>query len=133
MKATLKIELVGDDVVQRARFSEKRVNEALPGLGTGVFGGWPPSGWVAELIGLDHRYGYKRRFLRPRKDYAKSNSTGSRGVYAWFVIESGKCYEVCEKLSWRHSNRYFCQVTDQGNIVEMDKNEVDEWVKNILV
>ena len=81
--------------------------------------------WVAEISGFDNRFGYKRKFLRPKHDYSKSNSRGSRGVYANYFPEHHKIYEVSAPKSWKSIDRYFC-VFDNGGEHRLTEEEVRE-------
>lgn len=126
MKAFLKIELVGDDTVQMFKMFRGQLNDVMPGMGNAALGSWPASGWVSEITGTDPKFKYQRQFLRYNKDYSKANSKGSRGVYAHFILESGRIYEVKE-----YKRRYFCKVSDDGDIIQIDEEEVRQWLKNI--
>lgn len=132
MKAAIKIELIGDGDNQRHRFYSNMVDDVIgiKGLGAGIFGRAPSEGWVAEILGKHKSYKYSRRFLRKKKDYAKSNSNGSRGVHAWYLLESERYYEVYERVSWRKFDRYFVKVNDSGDIQRIGEEDVQEWVKN---
>ena len=125
MIAYLEIELIGDNIVQTCKFFKNLTNHLVPGLGTVTFGGEGPSGWVAEITGSDPKYKYVRKFLRYKKDYSRSNSKGSRGVYAEYILETGKIYDVKN-----NKRRYFCKVDDDGDIIQIDESEVKEWIKN---
>lgn len=133
MKATLKLEVIGDNTHQHLKLWTSVINEALPGVGSALLGNCPPSCWVAEITGTDHKYGFDREFLRGRKDYSKANSIGSRGVYLWYILESGRYYEVKERTSWSGSDRYFVKVTMGGDIERVSKSEVEHWLKGRLV
>jgi hypothetical protein len=126
MKACLEIELIGDNMVQTFRMWTKVLNDGFPGLGDYTLGSLPPSGWVAEVTGIDPKYKYKRDFLRYRKDYSRSNSKGSRGVFAEYILESEKIYDVRD-----NKRRFFCKVTDEGDIVHIDESEVRELLKTV--
>lgn len=109
-------------------------NAAYRGAGRNVVGHVPPPCYVAEVVGFDRRYGYARRFVKGFTDYSKANSKGSRGVYKTFLIDSGKVYEVKEKNSWSSSRIYYCYVEPKiGNIVEIRKHEVDNYLKSIII
>jgi hypothetical protein len=127
MKAFLEIELIGDNIVQEFKFYRNLTDDLLPGLGALTFGSYPPSGWVAEITGFDKKYKYNRQFLRFKKDYSRSNSKGSRGVYAEYILESGKIYDVKSRKS-----RYFCTVNDNGDIIKLSESEVIECLKDRL-
>lgn len=113
MKIILELELRGDDVRELAKMGRYIGNEVAPGLGTALFK-IPPSAWVAEITGLDPKYKYKRNFLPYKKDYSRSNSVGSRGVYAVYILETGKIYEVKD-----HKDRYFCIITGDGKVARV--------------
>mgnify|MGYP001482488234 FL=1 len=123
MKAYLEIELFGEDARQMMRLWEAIGNMASPGLGTATFGGMPPSGWVAEITGFDQKYKYARKFLKRKLDYSRANSKGSRGVYAEYILESGKIYDVKQQISWKRVHRYFCTVNQDGDIVILSESE----------
>lgn len=125
LKATLKIEAIGQNTFEYARFIEGILKYG--GLG-GLLGYPKPHYWAAKITGRDPKYGYARSFLRPKIDYAKSNSAGSRGVFLWYIFESGEIYEVSSPVSWKRTRRYFCMVTEDGDIVEIGKEEVEEWI-----
>jgi hypothetical protein len=127
MKAYLELELRGDGIREMSKLYKYLGNEAAPGLGTALFS-FPPSAWVAEITGPDSKYKYQRKFLRLKKDYSRSNSKGSRGVYAEYILDSGRLYEVKD-----FKNRYFCTVSDDGDIIKLNESEVQEWLKNHLV
>jgi hypothetical protein len=94
-----------------------------PGSGRAIFGSIPPYAWCAEITGLDKKYKYMRRFLPFKKDYSQSNSVGSRGIRAIYMLEENKIYEVKD---WK--DRYFCIVRDWG-IRRIPEYEVKEWLK----
>lgn len=83
--------------------------------------------WVAEIVGRSGRYGYERQFVTCKKDYTDSNSVGSRGVYAYYIVYDGHYYEVQEPVSWKNSLRYFCTVVD-GEVVQITKEEMEQWL-----
>jgi hypothetical protein len=88
-----------------------------------LMGGGPRSPWVAELKGESDRYRLNRKFLPYNKNFEKANRAGSRGVFAEYILESGKAYEVFERTSWSSSRNYFVTVTNDGEIREITKHE----------
>lgn len=88
--------------------------------------------WVAEIVGLSAKYGYERRFLRGKEDWTRANSPGSRGVYFYFTLEEGRYYEAYRRVSNNQSERLFLKVTSEGEIVEVSREEVDEWLHRKL-
>lgn len=131
MKATLKIEAFGDNNRQSEKLWRSILDGVKDGLGEAVLGKPPTPYWVAEIVGAHPKYRYERVFVSGKKDYANANGAGSRGVFAWFILESGKMYEVKKQTSWKSFDQYFCRVAGTCDIERMSKEEVDEWIKNI--
>lgn len=127
MKAFVEIELFGENVRQSCKLYSQITNDLVPGLGDDTFDKLPPSGWVAELTGFDPKYKYTRKFLKHNKDYSRANSKGSRGIFAEYILESGKIYDIKDDRL-----RYFARVTDNGDVKSMSESEVKEWVKSHL-
>jgi hypothetical protein len=92
------------------------------GIGRRIVGSIPPPVWVAEITGRDPKYKYARKFLRYKKDYSQSNSKGTRGIYAVYVIDDGRIYEVKDG-----KQRYFCIVQD-WKIKQIDLEYVESWL-----
>lgn len=126
MKGILLLELFGENTRQQFKIYRR-----LFELGGGDFGrmyfdkylgGIPPrSSWVAEITGPDEKYGLNRKFLNPKMDYSRSNSVGSRGIIAEYILSEGKIYEVKSQVSWKHADRYFCTVSPEGDIIEIEE------------
>ena len=78
-----------------------------------------PSGgkeWVAEIVGRDPKYKFKREFLQPvSRDWSYSGKTGLTS----FELEPGKVYEVNEP--WK--GRRFVEIQN-GEIVVISAEEV---------
>ena len=78
-----------------------------------------PSGgkeWIAEILGRDPKYTYKREFLRPvGRDWSRSGRTGSTA----FELEEGKLYEIREP----YRGRRFVEVQN-GEIITLSPEEV---------
>lgn len=130
MKATIKLELFGDNLRQEFELYSKVIDEIMgKGCGAAIIGKAPKQVWVAEIVGIHPKYTLNRRFLNPKKDYSKANSVGSRGVFLWYILESGAYYEIKKQTSWRDTERYFCKVSNAGEIVRVEKSEVMEWLK----
>jgi hypothetical protein len=125
VKAQIKIEAIYDNVVQEMKAWTILANAASPGLGDSTFGKPLTGPWVAKITGKDFHYGYKREFIQGKKDYTHANSKGSRGVFCFFMVENGHVYEV--KGSRR---RYFCKVDNDGEVIEITRKDVDEWINN---
>ena len=132
MKATIGLEYFGKSEDERLRFLTGVMSGALGrGVGESVVGKVPSRRpWVAEITGTDPKWGLRREFLNSNTSYMHANGAGSRGTKLWFVLESGKYYEVKEQTSWRSSERYFCRVSASGDIIRAIKEEVMEWAKS---
>lgn len=66
-----------------------------------------------------------------KRDYSKANSKGSRGVYVWYILESGWLYYVKEPRSWKSVDFYWCAVTENGDVYKMSESEAQEWLSNL--
>lgn len=108
----------------RGEAAEMKALINLECIGDGGSRGSRADYWVAEVIGLSPHFGVKRQFLGCHKDYSRANSVGSRGVYAYYVVESGHIYEVSEPLSWKKVDQYFCTVDGDGEIVRLTIEDV---------
>lgn len=129
MKHALTLEAIGDNHDGFIRFSRKSLDTLLgKGFGDEIIGRPPKSYWVAEIVGLDDRYGFSRKFLPYHKDYSKANSVGSRGVMVHYTVEDGPIYEVLSPQTWNWADRYFCRYED-GAQIRMTKAEVMEWLE----
>ena len=130
MLAQLKIEAIGDSTDAQIKAYHKTVSTMLGrNFADAFIGKSAPSYWVARITGTDIRYGYQREFLHGKKDYTNANSIGSRGVEVSYLLESGNIYEVKKHVSWKRSVRYFCTVDDNGDIIDMSKEEVDQCLQ----
>lgn len=118
MKATLALEYIGEAQDARLALMAGVIDQVIPGMSGGLIGlSRPRKPWVAQILGKDPRYGLARRFLPANWQRQRANGNGSRGVELWFVLESGRLYEVNAPVSWRSTERYFCTVADTGKII----------------
>lgn len=86
--------------------------------------------WVARITGFDPRWKFAREFLRGQKDYTRASSTGNRGIYLVYFLETGY-YEINERVSWKHSRRYFAEVVDDDLLIELSREELEDCLKGI--
>jgi hypothetical protein len=131
MKAYYRTEIFADNTRQRMKLWEKVVNMGIPEYGTFMFH-MPADAWAAEITGFDPKYKYYREFLQAKHDYTYANGKGSRGVYWEWIFESDHIYEVKHRISWQRSERFFCTVDNDGNVIKMEKKEVIECLKRRL-
>lgn len=133
MKSSLKIECIGDDQDYLIKIASAQITEAFnKNLSDAVIGKFPARYFVAEILGFHKKYKFERRFLKFNKDYSEANSKGSRGVYAHYILESDKIYDVKSPISWKYCERYFCSVSEFGFIYYLTEDEVIECLKSRL-
>lgn len=132
MKATICLEYIGERQDSEMALYRGLLNEAIPRLGDGIVGGpkRPRKPWIAKIVGRSKKFGLDRQFLESKRTYARSNSTGSRGVELWFTLDSGCLYEIKKPLSWKCFDRYFCIVKDDGEIERIQ--DAEKWLKTHL-
>lgn len=131
MKATLEIECIGDGFRSGADYRASVLGAVLDKMTGSDVLRMPKRWWVAEIAGPDQKYGYQRTFLRcEAKDYSSTNSTGTRGAKAVYVLDEGRLYEVSAPQSWSSTDRYFCTVT-LGEIVRLSREEVDKRMQQM--
>jgi len=130
VKAQIRIEAIGDNVYQEIRLWTGVLNTGMPGLAQAVFGNITNSYWVAEITGPDPRYRYARSFVKGKKDYARANSKGSRGIFSYYLLETDRLYEVKAPVTWRRVEHYFCMVTDEGEVQRVDQEFVEQWIND---
>lgn len=79
-------------------------------------GGEPIKPWVAEVSGLDPKFGLARRFLDPHNDWSQAHASWAGRVYgrvAHFALRDGNLYEVARPVgrsSKRRMGRGYCAV-----------------------
>jgi hypothetical protein len=120
MRALLRLEIY-DDTAMRERDARRR--RTTPGPGR-------TKPWIARLDGYDPQYGFARTFVRGVRDYSHANSVGSRGVWLCYALEPGM-YEVNKHASWQRTERYFIQVTNDGQYHRISLEEVTAWLNAI--
>lgn len=131
MKATLQLEYIGERQDAEMVLWQRILDEAIPGLGSRFID--KPRiriPWVAEIVGRSNKFQFDRTFLPSNWQRLRANSTHSRGVELWFVLESGKVYQVHHYVSWKKFNRYFCSVSDGGAIAPITEDEVEQWLND---
>jgi len=72
-----------------------------------------------------------RTFIESKLTRKRANGAHSRGVELWFVLESGHIYEVKQCVSWTRSERYFCVVSDAGEVNRITSEEVERWLSGL--
>jgi hypothetical protein len=116
MAYVLKLEAIGNDVICTPA---DRVLRRLFGAKM------PRRWWVAEIALIEGRY--TRTFVKGRKDYSASNSTGTRGVNEHYILFPGRIYEISAPESWKRIDRYFARV-EEKTLIRMTDEEVRAWI-----
>lgn len=135
MKAVLRLELFGDMHQQKTRkikFTDcisKNDLRKERALGA-IFDHPERSSWCAEITGIDSTGRLKRLFLKRHVDYDNVNRAKTRGVFVEYILESDRMYEICSCIWYGRSHRYFCTVTREGDIKEINKEMVMKYAKN---
>lgn len=86
--------------------------------------------WVAEIIGEDKKFKYKREFLKPLCDYSEANSKKTRGIYFYYHLFPNKIYHIYEHLTWKKERKYYAHIVN-GELKEITEEEVEKWIKCI--
>jgi hypothetical protein len=81
--------------------------------------------WVAQIMGLHHKYGFERAFLQGQRALVGCNSKGTRGVHLNFLLEDWHHYEVCCFAGWSRKERYFLWV-DGGEARRVSAEEIKQ-------
>lgn len=121
MYSTIKLECIMSDI----EFNLKIIDKLF---GLGFKSVYKQRAWVAEITGLSQKYNFERKFLDARLDYRKANSKGTRGIYANYLLEYGKIYEISDPRSWSTTERYFLLAGPHGG-ERMSKSDVISWLK----
>lgn len=124
MKAILRVEAIGKDMVDAMYLERRKYGAALGSSVANLTFYWPARYWCAEVLTAD-----SHQRLRARYDYSRANSVGSRGVYACYELDSAHLYEVSSPQSWARTTQFFCTVTDDGDIRRLSPEEVAEWLR----
>lgn len=78
--------------------------------------------WVAEIVGRDPRFGFRRRFLRPAKDHA-GDTKGRAPPDLWYFLRDGRLYEVQAHVKAAKLRRYFA-ATVGGKVLEIGQEDM---------
>lgn len=129
MRAVLKLEIIGDNYIQRLRLIDSgkapcpHIREFVKTIRYGRKKFRP---WVARIVGRDEHYGYARQFITGMRDYTDANPIGSRGIFEYFALTDG-VYEVNETMALGRARRHFIRV-NEGAIAEISKEKVERWI-----
>lgn len=85
--------------------------------------------WVARITGKSSRFGLERSFVEPFRDFTDAHYARSgrfSGLRLEWLLTEG-VYEVCVwvRRGWL---RQFMR-SEGGNLIEIERAEVDEWIR----
>lgn len=123
MKATISVEAIGHNSWQMMREWHSALNSLEPGLGKQIVGNFPAR-WGCWRVWADGKLDWEHG----KTDYSHANSKGSRGIRVWYTLESGRLYLVASPQSWGRTIRYFCTVSEGGEIKELSDEEARAWL-----
>jgi len=124
MKTTIKIEIIGHNYYQRS--NKKNISALIHSIDVLRI---TNSHFIAKIVKNKSKVSIKKIYLKGKKDYTDSNSTGSRGIYEWFILECGCVYEIKKPVTWKHTDMFFCYVTGDGNIQKIEEDEIWDLIK----
>lgn len=91
-----------------------------------------PGPWVARITGPDARFGFKREFLNPLRDYSTARVTSRRqtkGVVLEWLLPPEGVYEIRLFEGKRGVERRRFYRVEDGELVEVAREEVIEWIR----
>ena len=87
--------------------------------------------WCARLLGLDEKCGFRREFIKGIYDYTyTSRYAGSKTVLIFYAVPPG-IYQVYDNINRSRGRKYFVRVTDEGEIVEIERDDVLECLRKL--
>jgi hypothetical protein len=124
MKASLSLEFIGASTHDYLKGAERTLE--ILGMKLDPEDRVRGGPWVAEVQRRSDG-GIKLDFLWGKRDYAKANSKGTRGVYVHYVLEQDRLYWVQSPQSWKSTIRYYAAVTPSGEVRRLTDEEAQEW------
>ncbi len=122
MFTQIRLELIGWKTWQDDRLQMAIADRIVPGVGRNF--ARPSPWWVAEITGRSRKYRYARSFIQPHVDYTMASDSFNRGVFAYYLVESGRMYEVKEKTP-EENLRYFLTVSEHGEKIKLTEEELN--------
>lgn len=123
MLASLRIEAIANlpmaRLLQRALGGSIALSQQQLGL--------PTRYHCAEITGMNASGAMRSRPVRGRMDYTYTNSSGTRGIYVTYILEDDRLYDVAAPKSWTYTERYYCMVSERGEIVRLTPAEAVWW------
>ena len=121
MFAVVKLEQIADDFYWHEQHGNLPFVEWLYHMKR--LGSDKSQSWLAKLDENGNR-----DYISGLADYSKANSTGSRGIFMVYLLETG-AYEINERISFRKVKHYF-SIVENGVLREVTKGDALKWLKN---
>lgn len=123
---TIKLESIGDDHREklhlwrqgRLHMSADNVRMCKSLLGRRPF--------VKLVTGVDHAGVPTKRAVKGHKDFSQAQGTGGRGIFYWFTLKDGECYQIQQQMSWKKSERTYVVVRN-GTLVEATEEQAARY------
>jgi hypothetical protein len=80
--------------------------------------------FVKQWVGFNSN-GIEEREIQGQRDYSKTNSVGSRGVFKYYFLSEDGIYHVSSPQSWNRTDDYYCQVVND----EIIRLEFEDAIK----
>lgn len=74
-------------------------------------------------------YTYSGKSVKCLRDYTHANQTGSKGIFAYYMLQDG-IYRVVERYKINRVRRYLI-IAENGKYREISERDADQWLKNI--
>lgn len=125
---TIKLESIGDDHREklhlwrqgRLRMSTDNVRMCKSLLGRKPF--------VKLVTGVNHAGIPTKRDMKGHKDFTAATGTGGRGVFYWYTLKEGECYQIQQQTSWKKTETIFV-VVRSGTLVEATVEQAARYVQ----
>lgn len=86
---------------------------------------------VVELTGVMLSGAFLHRPVKkPRADYARANSKGTRGVWLYWTLECGPLYQARYRTTWTDWHTRILTVAPDGRILDVTEEEARAWLAN---
>lgn len=83
--------------------------------------------FVKLITGVNHAGVPTKREIEGRKSYTEARGSGARGVFYWYTLQEGECYQIRQQVSRTKSETVFA-VVHNGALVEATQDQVARYV-----
>jgi hypothetical protein len=121
------LESIGDnkrDKLWHHRNRNVRMGSQEAAGAMGLLGDRP---FVKRLVCIDAAGNITKSALRGKKCYQDSSGTGARGVYYWYQLKEGLCYQIQRQVSWARTERIFVYAHN-SSLIEISEDQARRWL-----